>query len=75
MEEFEVIQKYLMRSARESDKAIFTLLQNDEISLEEARDRFMNNNEFPEYAFITTQEFKRWLQSLGWLHGLSHIHY
>lgn len=75
MGEFEIIQRHLMRSARESDKAVFMLLQNDEISLEEARNRFMNNNEFPPYVYITTQEFKRWVQSLGWLHGLSHIRY
>lgn len=59
--------KYLKTSVRDDDKKIFQMWVMDEINLDECLRLFRKHNKIPKKVDISTIQFARWLNSLGWI--------
>lgn len=60
------ISDMLIKSARARDVSLFLAWERGEISSYRCMLQFLKNNKRPQTDYITTYEFIRWLNSLGY---------
>ena len=58
--------KYLKVSGRIADKAAFTAWEDGRCTTDQAITRMKVNNNIPNYMIIDREEFRQWLNSLGY---------
>jgi len=61
--------RYLTKKSRGEDVKIFNLWNNNFITTQEAIERFKINNQIPRLQPILKEDFKEWLNSLGYRSG------